>query len=126
VVGYRRVCHRPRFATISLTLPRVSHCYAYRELLLLDFSSCEPTAWKHLPHRCEMGFNVFSDSGQAFYFAFLIVTGIIGLAALILRFVASRVSHRKFGWEDILAAAAVAVFLTRTAVGLRGECLAHF
>ncbi len=68
-----------------------------------------------------MAFNVFKDSGQGFYFIFLIITGLVGLLALILRFVASKVANRELGWEDVLAAAAVAVFLTRTSVGLRGK-----
>ena len=68
-----------------------------------------------------MAFHVFNDSGQGFYFIFLIITGLVGLVAIILRFVASKVTHRKLGWEDVLAAAAVAVFLTRTSVGLSGK-----
>ncbi|KAF1994668.1 benzoate 4-monooxygenase cytochrome P450 [Amniculicola lignicola CBS 123094] len=70
-----------------------------------------------------MTLKVFTDSGHSFYFVFLIITGIVGFTALVLRFVASNVVHRKLGWEDWLAAAAVAVFLARTSVGLRGRPL---
>ena len=68
-----------------------------------------------------MAFHVLDNSGQGFYFIFLIIAGLVGLVALILRFVATKVAHRKLGWEDVLAVAAVAVFLTRTSVGLRGK-----
>lgn len=71
-----------------------------------------------------MAFNVFDDSGQGFYFVILIITGLIGLVALILRFVASVYGHRQLGLEDFLAAAAVAIFLTRTSVGLHGNYVA--
>lgn len=67
-----------------------------------------------------MAFRVFHDPGQGAYFVLLIVSALVSVAAVALRFVATSLSRRKPGLEDWLACAAVAVFLPRVGVAFNG------
>jgi hypothetical protein len=67
-----------------------------------------------------MAFRVFDDSGQGAYFVLLIISVLVATAAVVLRFVATSLSHRKPGLEDWLALAAVLVFLPRAGVAFNG------
>lgn len=67
-----------------------------------------------------MPLRVFHDQGQGTYFVLLILSAIISVAAILLRFVATSLSRRKPGLEDWLALAAVLVLLPRIGVALNG------
>lgn len=66
-----------------------------------------------------MAFQVFDSAGQGAYFVVLIVAGLFTITTLGLRIYATRLSERKWGLEDWLASAAVAVFLVRVGTVLR-------
>lgn len=67
-----------------------------------------------------MAFRVFDDLGQGTYFVLLIVSALVSVVAIVLRFVATSLSRRKLGLEDWLAFAAVVVFLPRIGVAFNG------
>jgi len=67
-----------------------------------------------------MAFRVFDDPQLGAYFVLLIVCAFISIVAVVLRFVATSISHRKLGLEDWLAFTAVVVFLTRIGVAFAG------
>ena len=67
-----------------------------------------------------MTFRVFDDPQQGAYFVLLIVSVLIAVVAIVLRFIATSLSRRKPGLEDWLALAAVVVFLPRIGVALNG------
>ena len=67
-----------------------------------------------------MVFRVFDDSQQGAYFVLLIVSALISVVAIALRFVATSLSRRKPGLDDWLALAAVVVFIPRVGVALNG------
>ena len=67
-----------------------------------------------------MPFRVFEDPKQGAYFVLLIFSVLVSIVAIVLRFVATSLSHRKPGLEDWLALAAVVVFLPRIGVALNG------
>lgn len=65
-----------------------------------------------------MTFRVFDDSTQGAYFVVLIFSAIATVVAVVLRFVATRLTHRKLALEDWFALAAVLVFLLRVGIVL--------
>lgn len=67
-----------------------------------------------------MAFRVFDDQGQGAYFVLLIVSALVSVVAIVLRFVATSLSRRKPGLEDWLALAAVVVLLSRIGVAFKG------
>ena len=70
-----------------------------------------------------MAFRVFDDPGQGAYFVLLIVSAVVSVAAVVLRFVATSLSRRKPGLEDWLAFAALVVFLPRVGVAFNGTAI---
>ena len=68
-----------------------------------------------------MTFLVFDDRGQGAYFVLLIVSALVSIVAIVLRFVATSRTRRKPGLEDWLAFAAVVVFLSRVGVAFNGN-----
>lgn len=69
-----------------------------------------------------MGFRVFQIPDQGVYFIVLIVCAVSCIAAVVLRFMATRRVNRKPAAEDWFALAAVMVFLAR--IGCMLYCMA--
>ena len=67
-----------------------------------------------------MAFEVFKDSTQGAYFVVLIISAVLSVVAVVLRFLATRRMGRKPGLEDWLAVSAVVVFLARIGTVLYG------
>jgi hypothetical protein len=67
-----------------------------------------------------MAFEVFKDSTQGTYFVVLIISAVLSVVAVVLRFLATRRMGRKPGLEDWLAVSAVVVFLARVGAVLYG------
>lgn len=68
-----------------------------------------------------MGFDLGRDSTQLAQFIVLMIFTPIGIAVMVLRFIATRRSARKLGLEDWMAALATLFFVLTNLGGLVGK-----